>query len=94
MNSGTISDADVRTIPGGRKQILFRFSRSREIVEPILDKNEKILNRFQNGSKTQVFANQFSTVHIGYSAIGYSAKSDIVPILGWSRFPYSQNYRI
>ena len=34
------------------------------------------------------------TVHIGYNAIGYSAKSDIVPIAGWSRFPYSKQYRI
>ena len=34
------------------------------------------------------------TVHIGYNAIGYSAKSDIVPTAGWSRFPYSKKYRI
>ena len=35
-----------------------------------------------------------NTVHIGYNAIGYSAKSDIVPTAGWSRFPYSKKYRI
>ena len=34
------------------------------------------------------------TVHIGYSAIGYSVKSVIVSMLGWSRFPYSKNYWI
>ena len=34
------------------------------------------------------------TVHIGYSAIGYSVKSVIVSVLGWSRFLYSKNYWI
>ena len=34
------------------------------------------------------------TVNTAYSAIGYSAKSDIVPILGWYGIPYTNNYRI
>ena len=34
------------------------------------------------------------TERIGYNAIGYSAKSDIVPTAGWSQFPYSKKYRI
>ena len=35
-----------------------------------------------------------TTVNTAYSAIGYSAKSDIVPILVWSHFSYTDNYRI
>ena len=41
-----------------------------------------------------IWETNVSTVYIGHNAIGYSAKSDIVPILGWSRFPNSKNYRI
>ena len=42
----------------------------------------------------KAFAVMASTVNTAYSAIGYSAKSDIVPILGWSQNSYTNNYRI
>ena len=32
------------------------------------------------------------TVHTAYSVIGFSVKSGIMSILGWYRFPYSNNY--
>ena len=34
------------------------------------------------------------TVHIAYSVIGYSAKSDIVSTLRWYGIPYTNNYWI
>ena len=34
------------------------------------------------------------TVNTAYSAIGYSAKSDIVPIFRWTQISYPKNYRI
>ena len=37
---------------------------------------------------------KISTVNTAYSAIGYSAKSVIVSILGWTRFSYTNKYRI
>ena len=36
----------------------------------------------------------FCTVRIGYSAIGYSAKSDIVPTSGWYQIFYTNDYWI
>ena len=36
----------------------------------------------------------YSTLHIGYMAIGYKAKSVIRPTFGWYQFPYLKTYWI
>ena len=39
--------------------------------------------------KRAISAGEWDTIEIGYSDIGYSDKSDIVTVSGWSQFPYT-----
>ena len=55
----------------------------------------KYRSRYTSGIKHLPLFHVFwrhSTVHTAYSVIGFSVKSGIMSILGWYRFPYSNNY--
>ena len=58
----------------------------------------KVTNHLKTEDKLILRQNRavetWDTVYIGHSAIGYSAKSDIVPTSGWYQIPYTNNYWI